>query len=134
MNVTPMSPKWNEFLWREYFKSDKQKRLKYLLYQVIVTLESQNKLSFCRFYFCLLLWEIKDLFIFSWREIDNYWPAPSTVGLGKHFLSIYHVPGVMVGLKLDGADIRQVLPSPGFVFCWNSFGCQAGGVAAKQMK
>lgn len=43
--------------------------------------------------------------MFSLKEIENDWPAPSTVWLGKHFPSISPVPGLLAGLKLGRADM-----------------------------
>lgn len=73
--------------------------------------------------------------MFSWREIENYGPAPSTVGLGKHFASIHHVPGWHhSGLKVGGAGIAYVLPSTDLSFAGTPWGCQARGVAIEQMR
>lgn len=63
--------------------------------------------------------------MFSSREIESDWPAPSTVWLAK----ISPVPGIVAGLKPGGADKVQVLPSPECLsFAETPLGCQAGGV------
>jgi hypothetical protein len=78
---------------RENFKSDKQKRLKYLLCQVIVSLKDRINYHFAVFLPC---GKLRTCLSFSWRKIENYWPAPLTVQLGKHFLSTDHVLGLLM--------------------------------------
>lgn len=109
LSVTPMFPKWNEFLLRRAFQSDKQ-RDKYLCLDR-VTLESQNKLSFCRFSFVFFCGKLRTCLFYSLEGDESDWPAPSTVWLAKIF-NIFPVPSIIAGLKLGRADKVQVLPSP----------------------